>query len=247
MPKLVITETEDGIATITLNRPEVRNALSPELIESLAAALDRIESDRTVRVPILAGAGSVFCAGMDLKGVLADPAAMRRMLQGLSVVMRRLRRLASPTLARVQGAAIGGGCGLMIVTDFALTHPEAKVGYPEVSLGVCPAVVAPWLIRKIGAGPARATLLAGGTMSGEAGHRLGLATHLVERDRLEAEAAVLAGRLVEGGPEALSTTKRWLNELDGSLDEAVFDKAAELSAEIIAGTDAQARLRRVLS
>ncbi len=246
MPKLVITETENGIATITLNRPEARNALSVELIEALDTALDPVERDESVRVLVVAGAGPVFCAGMDLKGVMADPVAMRRMLRGLSVLMRRIRRLPIPTIARVQGAAVGGGCGLMVVTDFALTHPEAKLGYPEVSLGVCPAVVAPWLIRKIGAGPARAMLLAGGTMSGAEGHRLGLATHLVDRGRLESEAAELAGRLAEAGPAAIGATKRWLNELDGSLDEAVFDKAADLSADVIAGAEAQARLRQAL-
>ncbi len=247
MPKLVMSETENGIATITLNRPEARNALSVELIEALDAALDAVEHDESVRVLVVAGAGRVFCAGMDLKGVMADPVTMRRMLRGLSVLMRRIRRLPIPTIARVQGAAVGGGCGLMVVTDFALTHPEAKVGYPEVSLGVCPAVVAPWLIRKIGAGPARAMLLAGGTMSGTEGHRLGLATHLVERGRLEAETAELAGRLREAGPAAIGTTKRWLNELDGSLDDAVFDRAADLSADVIAGAEAQARLRRAFS
>jgi len=89
---------------------------------------------------------------MDLRGVMDDPQAMSGMLHGLSQVARRIRRLPVPTIARVQGAAVGGGCGLMVVTDFAITHAEAKVGYPEVDLGVCPAVVAPWLMRRIGAG-----------------------------------------------------------------------------------------------
>ena len=98
---------------------------------------------------------------------------------------RQIRRLSIPTIARVQGAAVGGGCGLMVVPDFAFTHAEAKVGYPEVSLGVCPAVVAPWLIKKIGAGRARAMLLEGGTISGGAALEIGLATHVVEQDHLE--------------------------------------------------------------
>ncbi len=247
MPELVHSLVTNGIATVTMNRPEKRNALSIELIEALEQAIEVIERDDSVRALILSGEGEAFCAGMDLQGVMADAEGMRRMLRGLSGVLRRIRRLPVPTIAKVQGAAVGGGCGLMVVTDFALTHPEAKLGYPEVSLGVCPAVVAPWLIRKIGAGPARAMLLAGGTMSGTEGHRLGLATHLVERGRLEAETAELAGRLREAGPAAIGTTKRWLNELDGSLDDAVFDRAADLSADVIAGAEAQARLRRVFS
>ena len=119
----------------------------------------------------------------------------------------------------------------MCITDFAVTHPEAKVGYPEVDLGVSPAVVAPWLIKKIGAGRARAMLLAGGTMNGREGFAAGLASHLVEKDQLESATNELAAKLIKGGPHAMAVTKRWLNELDGSLDEAPYDKAAELSEE----------------
>ena len=111
MPQLVRTTIKDGIATVMMDRPDARNALSAELIDDLAAALGIVERDRDVRVLILAGSGPVFCAGMDLKEVMADPAGMRGVLHGLSRVMRRIRRLPIPTLARVQGAAIGGGCG----------------------------------------------------------------------------------------------------------------------------------------
>lgn len=245
MTDLVQRDIRDGIATITLDRPEARNALSPGLIDALADAVGQIEGDASVRVLVLAGAGKSFCAGMDLKGVLDDAEAMEGMLHGLSRVMRRIRRLPIPTIARVQGAAVGGGCGLMVVTDLAVTHDEAKVGYPEVSLGVCPAVVAPWLMRKVGPGRARALLLEGGTMNGRAGYEIGLATHLVAREDLESATEALAGKLAEGGPHALAVTKSWLNELDGSDDDGPFERAATLSAEVIAGDEAQARLRRL--
>ncbi|MCA9292046.1 MAG: enoyl-CoA hydratase/isomerase family protein [Phycisphaerales bacterium] len=235
----------ERIATITMHRPEARNALSVELIDALGDAVDAIAADPSVRVLILAGHGKSFCAGMDLKGVLADAGRMAGMLRRLSEVSRAIRRLPIPTIARVQGAAVGGGCGLMVVPDFAITHPEAKVGYPEVGLGVCPAVVAPWLIRKIGAGPARAMLLAGGTVSGAEGHRMGLSTHLVAREELESTSLELARALAGGGPQAMAVTKRWLNELDGSMEDAVFERAAALSAEVIAGDEAQARLAKI--
>jgi methylglutaconyl-CoA hydratase len=241
--RLVTAGIADGIATVTMYRPEARNALSFELIEALGKAVGQVESDSSVRVMILAGEGRVFCAGMDLRGVIHDPKKMAAMLLQLSQVSRRIRRLPIPTIARVQGAAVGGGCGLMVVTDFAVTHPESKVGYPEVSLGVCPAVVAPWLIKKVGAGRARSMLLAGGTMSGAEGYEIGLATHLVAQDRLEDQTRDLAAKLATGGPHAIAVTKRWINELDGSLEDAVFDKAASLSAEVIAGAEAQTRLR----
>jgi methylglutaconyl-CoA hydratase len=243
MCELVLSSVIDGIATVTMNRPEKRNALSIELIEALEQAIEGIEHDEAVRALILGGEGEAFCAGMDLQGVMADAARMRRMLLGLSRVLRRIRRLPVPTIAKVQGAAVGGGCGLMVVTDFAITHPEAKVGYPEVSLGLCPAVVAPWLMRKIGPGPARAMLLAGGTISGQEGCERGLATHLVDLDHLEAEVVNLARSLAEAGVLASKTTKTWLNELDGSLEDAALDRAAELSADVIASDEAQARLR----
>ncbi|MCA9294899.1 MAG: enoyl-CoA hydratase/isomerase family protein [Phycisphaerales bacterium] len=236
-----------GIATLTMHRPDARNALSPELITALEHAVNELAQDDALRVLILAGEGKCFCAGMDLKGVISDPAAMADMLRGLSRVMRMIRRLNVPTIARVQGAAVGGGCGLMVMTDFAVTHHDARVGYPEVDLGVCPAVVAPWLIRKIGAGRARAMLLAGGTITGEQGHAVGLATHLVDRAELESATESLAGTLARGGRNALAVTKQWLNELDGSYDDAVFDRAAELSAEVIAGPEAQERLRALFA
>lgn len=249
MSDLVLISVADGIATLTLNRPDARNALSLHLIQQMNAAMERIETaaaNGEARVMVLAGAGKVFCAGMDLKGVLSDPVKMSDMLRGLSLFLRRVRRLPIPTIARVQGAAVGGGCGLMVATDFALTHPDSKVGYPEVDLGVCPAVVAPWLIKKIGAGRARAMLLAGGTMLGQDGFSAGLATHLVALDQLETATSDLAHKLLKGGSHAMAVTKRWLNELDGSMEEASFDKAAELSAQVIAGEEAQTRLRKIL-
>ena len=239
---LVAVRSSGGVVTVELNRPAARNALSLELIAALGAAVERVAHDPAARVMVLAGAGKAFCAGMDLKAVQADPIAMGGMLRQLSQVTRRIRRLSIPTIARVQGAAVGGGCGFMVVCDFAITHAEARVGYPEVDLGVCPAVVAPWLVRRIGAGRARAMLLQGGTMTGAEGFAAGLATHLVAEEALDSATSDLARRLVAGGPKALAATKRWLNELDGSDDDAILDRAAEISAQIIAGDEAQTRL-----
>ncbi len=245
MSDLVQLAAKEGVATVTLNRPEARNALSTELIQSLLGVVEKVRLDDDIRVMILAGHGKCFCAGMDLKGVLHDPEAMGDMLHGLSQVMRNIRRLSIPTISRVQGAAVGGGCGLMVMTDFAFTHAEAKVGYPEVDLGVCPAVVAPWLIRKIGAGPARSMLLAGGTMSGQDGYERGLASHLVKSSDLESSVLEFAQKLASGGKTALAATKNMLNELDGSMEDELFIKAATLSAKIVAGEEAQARLKTI--
>ncbi|MSQ89873.1 MAG: enoyl-CoA hydratase/isomerase family protein [Phycisphaerales bacterium] len=249
MDELVHLSIEQGCATITLRRTDARNALSFELIHALASTIAQVSARITsapheVRVVVIAGEGKSFCAGVDLKAVLHDALRMGGMLQQLSMALLALRQLPVPTIARVQGAAIGGGCGLVVVCDFAVTHPEAKLGYPEVDLGVCPAVVAPWLVKKIGAGPARAMLLAGGTMRGDEAFNRGLVTHCVARDQLESTTAELVARLMTGGPHALACTKRMLNELDGSNDARIAREAAELSAKVIAGPEAQAHLSR---
>ena len=242
---LVRLSFEDGIATLLLDRPDARNALSLEMIQSMAASLEEIEAMEGLRVMVLGGTGKSFCAGMDLKAVQDDPERMGDMLRQLAAFNTRLRRLSVPTIARVQGAAIGGGCGLMVVCDFSITHPEAKVGYPEVDLGICPAVIAPWLIKRIGNGRARAMLLAGGTMSGEEGFACGLSTHLVPLEELSSAAEELAVKLSAGGPNALAVTKQWLNELDGSLDDDILQRGADISAKLIQGEEAQERLRRL--
>ncbi|MGA1392815.1 MAG: enoyl-CoA hydratase/isomerase family protein [Phycisphaerales bacterium] len=248
MSDLVKTTIDGGVCEIRMNRPDVRNAISHELIHAMEAAIASVEENHAIQVAVLSGEGKSFCAGMDLKAVAKDPHAMADMLRALSRVSRRLRRLRVPVIARVQGAAVGGGCGLMVVCDFAVTHASSKVGYPEVDLGICPAVVAPWLVKKIGAGPARAMLLLGGTMSGREGFERGLATHLVEDEsQLDEQVAAIAKRLCAGGPHAMAATKRWLNELDGSYEDKVLDDAAELSATMIAGEEAQTRLRAVWS
>jgi methylglutaconyl-CoA hydratase len=234
---------QQNIVTLTMNRPRKRNALSIKMIDAMSEGLDEIEKNSSMRALILAGEGQSFCSGMDLRGVLDDAKAMGSMLEGLSTVAKRIRNLPVPTIARVQGAAVGGGCGLMVVCDFAFTHPESKVGYPEVDLGVCPAVVAPWLVKKIGPGKARAMLLAGGTISGQQGFDAGLATHLCDLDDLMCATETFASNLARGGQEAMAVTKQWLNELDGSLDSDVLMKAASLSAEVIKGEEAQSRLR----
>lgn len=242
---LIWVSTQEGIARITLSRADARNALSAELMNQFEAAIAQVGSDPAVRVCVLAGEGKSFCAGMDLRGVMDDPKAMGEMLRMLARSMLALRRLRVPTVAQVQGAAIGGGCGLMVVCDFAVTHAEAKIGYPEVDLGISPAVVAPWLVQKIGAGAARAILLAGGTMTGAEAHARGMATHLVAQDELQSATDALVARLAAGGATAIATAKEWLGRIEGhSINEATCMEAAEISARIIAGPEAQERLRK---
>jgi len=234
----------DGrVARLTLNRPDSRNALSLPLLEGLHLRVDEIAGRKDVSVLVIGGAGKAFCAGMDLKSVLNEPGGAGRLLGSIAELTIKLRRLHCVVLGRVQGAAIGGGCGLACVCDLTTTHPEAKMGYPEVDLGVCPAVVAPWLVEKIGAGRARQVLLLGGTFDGTRAHELGLATHLFERAALEDETEALIDRLASAAPGALRATRTWMSEMAGSGIEEAARRGAELSAEVVQGEEAQTALR----
>jgi enoyl-CoA hydratase/carnithine racemase len=244
MSELAGLEIDGARARLTLSRPESRNALSVELLGALHERLDELEAAEGVGVVVVSGAGPAFCAGMDLKQVLDDERAPRVLLRSLSDLCLRLRRLRSVVIASVGGAAIGGGCGLACVCDLAVTHADARLGFPEVDLGLCPAVVAPWVVRRIGAGPARRVLLSGGLMSGAEAGRLGLVSRVAPtREALDGEVEALAGRVGAGGPEALGATKALLNRLDGSLDEALARESADLSAEVLSRPESLRTLR----
>lgn len=248
MNNLATLTTSGRIATLTLNRPDARNALSIDLLGALHAHAEALARRDDVSVLVLTGAGKSFCAGMDLKAVLDDPAAPRRLLHLLADFTLKLRALPMVTLAKVNGAAIGGGCGLACVCDIALTHSDSKMGYPEVDLGVCPAVVAPWLVRKIGAGAARRVLLMGGLMSGQQAFGIGMVDQIVPgAGDLDGAADALAQRLAQGGPHALRATKNLLNTIDGSVDATLVKRGADLSADVVAMPETQRTLRAKLT
>src|SRR5690242_7530869 len=212
MPDPLATLTFAGpIATLSLNRPDARNSLSLDLIAALNARLSELNSRPDLTVLILTGAGKSFCAGMDLKAVSTDEGLAAglplKLLTALADFTIRLRKLPLISIAKVNGAAIGGGCGLATVCDMAITHADSKMGFPEVDLGVCPAVVAPWLVRKIGGGRARKILLSGGLMTGRQAFEAGMVDHVVPApEGLAAATDELPTRLAAGGPAALRAT-----------------------------------------
>ena len=247
MPDLALLHTDARIATLSLNRPDARNALSIDLLAALHAHADELAKRDDLSVLVLTGEGKSFCAGMDLKAVLSSPDLPLALLSSLADFTLKLRTLPQVTIAKVNGAAIGGGCGLACVCDLAITHADSKMGFPEVDLGVCPAVVAPWLVKKIGPARARHILLSGGLLTGQTAFDLGIVNHLVSsRDELDAATTQLAERLAAGGPHALRATKQLLNEIDGSLDAAILRRGAELSATVVNDPATQATLRAKL-
>ena len=224
-----------GVATITLNRPEKRNAVSFELVSELLAALDEIERS-TAQVVIITGAGKAFCAGMDLdelKSLLGkthdesvkDSARMAKLF-------RRIYEFPLPTIAAVNGAAIAGGAGIATMCDFTLAVPEAKFGYTEVRIGFVPAIVSTILVWQVGHKIARDLLLTGRLFDAAEAHRYGLVNEVVAGDQLMTWARELAGQLAENSPSSLRMTKKLINSfLSRSLDEQ-FNAAIEENARI---------------
>lgn len=225
---------DDSIVTITLNRPEKRNAISYELIKDLLAALDEV-ANSSARVLILTGAGKAFCSGMDLDDLRALVGRSQEQNQKDSETMARLFRslydFPKPTVAAVNGPAIAGGCGLATLCDFTLSVPEAKFGYTEVRIGFVPAIVSTFLLRQVGEKRARDLLLTGRIVAADEAHRIGLVNEIVPAEKLIERARELASQLMENSPTSLAYTKRLLSdiaraELDARIKTAVRENAA---------------------
>ncbi len=225
---------DSGVATITLNRPDKRNAISYELIEELLNAFDEVSKSAAL-VLIMTGSGKAFCSGMDLenlKALLGRTADQS--LQDSETMARLFRSLydfPKPTIAAVNGPAIAGGCGLATLCDFTLAVPEAKFGYTEVRIGFVPAIVSTFLLRQIGEKHARDLLLTGRIVDSGEAHRIGLINEIVAPERLMSRALELAAQLMENSPASLRYTKRLLSshtqeELDIQIRSAVRENAA---------------------
>jgi methylglutaconyl-CoA hydratase len=223
-----------GIATITLNRPEKRNAISYDLIGDLLGALREV-AQSPAQVLILTGAGKAFCSGMDLDNLKAligrSPEQSLEDSKTMASLFRTLYDFPKPTIAAVNGAAIAGGAGLATLCDFTLAVPEAKFGYTEVRVGFVPAIVSTFLLRQVGERIARDLLLTGRIADAEEALRMGLINEVVAPEQLMAHACKLAALLMENSPASLRYTKRLLSEsaraeIDAQIDAAVRENAA---------------------
>ena len=230
---LELSAEAGGIATLTLNRPDKRNAISFELLEELMNALDQVaKSDAGVL--IITGAGKAFCAGLDLEDLKAllgkshdenvkDSAFMAQLF-------RRIYEFPLPTIAAVNGAAIAGGTGIATMCDITLAVPEAKFGYTEVRIGFVPAIVSSFLVMQVGHKIARDLLLTGRLFDAHEAHRWGLVNEILAPARLLPRAQELARSLLENSPSSVRLTKKLINgfiaaQLDAQIARAVEDNA----------------------
>lgn len=232
--KTIQLSSDGQVTTITLNRPDKRNAISYALIEELRGALHEVGGSSALAL-ILTGAGKAFCSGMDLddlKQLLGrSPEQNLQDSEKMARLFRSLYEFPKPTIAAVNGAAIAGGCGLATLCDFTLAVPEAKFGYTEARIGFVPAIVATFLLRQIGEKHARDLLLTGRIITAEEACHLGMVNKIVSPDKLPECARELAAQLIENSPLSLACTKRLLRDLvrrdlDAQLSLAIKENAA---------------------
>jgi methylglutaconyl-CoA hydratase len=234
MYSTLLLECRDAIATITLNRPDKRNAVTATMIAELQTALDAVEKDHSTRVVILTGAGTCFCAGMDLEMLAAiakqSPAENQEDSRRIAKMLRRIWSFPRPMIAAVNGAAYAGGCGIATLCDFTLAAPEAKFGYTEVKIGFLPAIVSVFLIRQIGEKRSRDLLLTGRIIGAEEAKAFGLVTEVVPAERLLERARSLANELIAASPSSLTRSKHLLTSaaaagIDHDLERAILENA----------------------
>jgi methylglutaconyl-CoA hydratase len=245
----LLVESDAAASTITFNRPDKRNAITPKMIEEFAAALKEVET-HPARAVILTGAGKAFCSGMDLEQLIGfsahSPAENLELSRRLAALFRSIWMFPKPTIAAVNGAAVGGGCGIATLCDFTLSVPEAKFGYPEVRAGYIPAIVSVFLIRQIGEKRARNLLLSGRIFGAEEALSLGMITEVVPPQMLLATARQLAQSLRGCSPASLQKTKRLLYDFISADLNRELELAAAESAEIRTSADFQEGLASFL-
>lgn len=224
--RFLATTRTGPIEYVTLNRPEVRNAFNDEVVAELTAWAARIRDDRGVRAVVLAGAGKTFCAGADVvwmsKAIdytvdqnVSDAVAVSRMFMALD-------RLPVPLLAKVHGAALGGGAGLAAVSDIVIADDDAVFGFTEVKLGIIPAVISPFVLAKIGRSAARELFLTGARFSAARAREIGLVHAVVPAAALDEAIAERVHEILEAGAEAVAAAKTLIADVwRRPLDEAM--------------------------
>lgn len=229
----ILVAENEGVRTITLNRPERRNAMTPTMQAELIAAMEEAAASGC-RVLVFKGAGDAFCSGLDLAALQAmtgqSSAQHRADAERVARLLRTLYELPLPTIAAVHGAAIAGGTGLATICDFTLATPAARFGYTEARIGFVPALVSAFLALQIGDKRARDLLLTGRLFDAAEAHRLGLVNEVVQPDALDQRLQVLAELLKANSPQSLAATKRLMAAQNNTWLDTAIEQAMEANA-----------------
>jgi methylglutaconyl-CoA hydratase len=239
---------ERRVAWITLARPDVKNAFDAELIAQLSAAVDAVPAD--ARCVVLASEGDVFSAGADLAWMrsMADFSLDENLAdsRALAELFRKLDELPMPLIAKVQGAAIGGGAGLVAVADIAVAAEGATFAFTEVRLGILPAVISPYAVRKVGWSFSTAAFISGIRFDSHRAFDAGLVHSVVDANELDAEVGRFVNAIVAGGPEAVNAAKRLVREVTGRTPAEVRDLTIKRIADARVGAEGQDGMRAFL-
>ncbi|MFP4528314.1 MAG: enoyl-CoA hydratase/isomerase family protein [Candidatus Kapaibacterium sp.] len=230
----IIIDREENVARITLNRPDVHNAFNNELIDELFDVFTRLKQAEDIRCIVLTGAGKSFCAGADLNWMKGVVNYTYRQNYDESLKLARLMHLIfthrKPVIARVNGAAIGGGVGLMSVCDILIASETAKFGLSEVRLGLVPAAISPFVMSRIGQARARELFITGERIDARRAVEIGLINYAVPPSALDAAVDEKVGMIIRNGPRAVQTVKRMIYEVS----QMKYSETLEYNAEIIA-------------
>jgi methylglutaconyl-CoA hydratase len=241
---VISVRVADKAATVTLNRPKVHNALNPALIRSLTTAFQKLDQRDDVRVIVLTGAGRSFCAGADLEFMrsTADFSPVENVADGqrLFDLMLMIDQCRKPVIGRINGAAIGGGIGLVSSCDLVIAVEWAKFGFSEVRLGLVPAVISPFVLTKIGVPRARELFLTGENFDAHRARDIGLVTHVVAQEsELDARVEEQISQLRMGAPGAQAAAKQLIRDVAFQPRPAVREYTAELIAKLRVGQEGQ--------
>ncbi|MEO8610731.1 MAG: enoyl-CoA hydratase-related protein [Chloroflexota bacterium] len=220
-------------AQVTLNRPEVKNAMNGQMVLDLIAAFERLQDNREVRAIVLSGAGGTFCAGGDIKELAAVmQGGMDEQAGLLDKLLRLVNQAPQVVIAKIEGAAMGGGFGLVCVADIAIASTDVKMGMPEVRLGLVPALISPYVIQRIGLTRARELMLTGRRFGGEEAQQYGIVHETCPSDVLDERVNAILDHIRQCSPQALAACKQLIfTVMDQSLD-ATVDYRAKLLTDL---------------
>ena len=240
---MIQCRTEGRVRRIEISRPEVKNALNDELMSAIADEFDRSEADDSVHLVVLTGAGDTFSAGADLaymkKIATGGPDANRKDALRLGGLFHRIARFPKPTVARVNGPAIGGGVGMVAACDIAVAADTAFFAFTEVRLGLVPAVISPFCVRRLGASNARRLFLTGERFDAAAAKQYGLVDEIAAPEELDATVDRLTASVTKGGPNALRAAKELIDFVSETPAAEALESNARLISELRASEEAQ--------
>jgi methylglutaconyl-CoA hydratase len=226
--------TSGGVATLTLNQPDNRNAMTPALLDGIGSGLESALGDDAVRVIVLTNSGPAFSAGADLKGGGITPSRF-----GLADILATILDSPKPVVGRIDGHCMGGGVGLAASCDISIARSDAKFGFTEVRIGAAPAIISVVCLPKMRRGDALELFLSGERVSAERAQQVGLITAVADPEGLDREVNAVATRLLAGAPGALAATKRLVFDIPKLDRDTAFGRTSEMSRNLFASDEAQ--------